>query len=245
MQTLFIHGFGGGPEHWEALRSELPSGLRGQAITLSGHGSRAHEDGPFSIEAEAQGIADLLGDTETVLIGHSMGTRIALEIAHVAAKSVKALILIEGSCVPASPTLTAQYIAAQGKAAVVAELLDSALTARLDRAQIAALTASMMQMSDDAMSDYTGSMAAWDTNKAMERINAVLLPVLVLQSTRFTSGTVPTREEIETNVGSVWFDAWAKNPNAIGRTILEAGHYLPQERPTDVSIAVEDFLSGI
>lgn len=32
MQTLFIHGFGGAPEHWDAVRSELPPRLRGDTL---------------------------------------------------------------------------------------------------------------------------------------------------------------------------------------------------------------------
>ena len=97
MKSIFIHGFGGAPEHWDDLLAELPSTLRGHVVTLPGHASRAAEPGPFSIEHAAQEIADECRDEPVMLIGHSMGARIATEITHRKPHAVGALVLIDGS----------------------------------------------------------------------------------------------------------------------------------------------------
>lgn len=82
MKVVFIHGFGGAPEHWDDLQAELQPRFRGYAATLPGHATPAVERGPFSIERAAQEIAEDIRDEPAVLIGHSMGTRIATEIAY-------------------------------------------------------------------------------------------------------------------------------------------------------------------
>ena len=82
MRTVFIHGFGGAPEHWDDLRAELQSSMHTDVVTLPGRATRATEPGSLSIESAAQEIADKNSSEPVVLIGHSLGTRIATENVH-------------------------------------------------------------------------------------------------------------------------------------------------------------------
>jgi len=174
--TVFVHGYGGAPDHWDAVRRELPPELRGSAVTLPGHAGRASELAEFSIEAAAHDIAQQVPERPVVLVGHSMGARIAMEIAVRSQAQVAALILIDGSCVPADPTVASDMIAralsSRGKAALAEELIEDALPGRLPSEARKALTIAMAKMSDDAMIQYTGPRCREPSHEPARRVRA-------------------------------------------------------------------------
>jgi len=89
----YIHGYAGTPGSWDALRkcmsSRNLSGYPEIVATLAGHGLKTHVPGPFDIETCAGQVLRSLGSCPTIMIGHSMGTRIAMEIAFLAPSQVK------------------------------------------------------------------------------------------------------------------------------------------------------------
>lgn len=145
----------------------------------------------FSIEAAAQEIIELLNCKHTILVGHSMGTRIATEITFLARPAVHAIMLIDSSCVPTDADFAAgstrKALTTRGKAALADALIDEALPGNLPDGLRSDLTKSMETMADDAMVDYTASMVDWDSKKFLARVSAVRCPVLVRQSTRYTT----------------------------------------------------------
>jgi len=247
--TVFVHGYGGAPDHWDAVRRELPPELRGSAVTLPGHAGRASELAEFSIEAAAHDIAQQVPERPVVLVGHSMGARIAMEIAVRSQAQVAALILIDGSCVPADPTVASDMIAralsSRGKAALAEELIEDALPGRLPSEARKALTIAMAKMADDAMIQYTGSMAAWDSTRFVARVSSISCPGLILQSTRYGGPENPGRHMIEGDPASLWVDVWKRIAQARFRFFYDTGHYLAQERPRAVAQAIRSFVVGL
>ncbi len=127
-QLLFIHGFAGDAGHWDEVRELLDPGCRGVALDLAGHGARRQTAGPFTVERGARDAIEKLPRAGALLVGHSMGTRIALETAARAPDVVKGLILVDGSHAPACPAAVMAEMRAAirrlGAAAAMMEIVE-------------------------------------------------------------------------------------------------------------------------
>lgn len=94
---LLLHGFTGCGESWEELASKLP-GWRIIAPDLPGHGQTAPPSGPMpQVAQDLVGLLDDLGVEQAVVIGYSMGGRLALHLATQAPERVRALVVVGAS----------------------------------------------------------------------------------------------------------------------------------------------------
>ena len=229
MNTIFIHGYGGQPGLWDCLRAVLPKGLRGTAIPLPGHGQRSLDEAPFTIERAASEIVRALPREGSLLIGHSMGSRIAMTVAAHARGGVCGLVLVDGSCVPADPARAARFVrdalATRGLRGFAEETVRDEITHRLTDSQRDSLIASHCNVSAQALIDYMADMANWDSSEFKWYLLLISCPVLVLQSTRFPVENPPCREEVGDDPSSEWFNSWAKIGNASVEVIKSSGHY--------------------
>lgn len=100
---VFLHYFGGSARSWQWTAEELSKDYRCIAINLPGFGGAAAMNEP-SIEGFAQYVQEVLSSLDIssyTLIGHSMGGKIAMQIASTAPDgAVEQLILIA----PSPPT---------------------------------------------------------------------------------------------------------------------------------------------
>ncbi len=89
-KSLWIHGAGLSGQTWQPLTADLP-----QSVTpdLPGHGT-AHAALPPTVESFAERLLPLLKD-DMVLVGHSLGGMVALELAVRSPVRLRGLILIE------------------------------------------------------------------------------------------------------------------------------------------------------
>ncbi len=95
---LCVHGLGGGAHFFRALGPALAGTARSVAIDLPGCGLSPRIDA-CSFESAASLLIELArrsGWAPLVLLGHSMGTIIALEFARQAAELVRGLVLVGG-----------------------------------------------------------------------------------------------------------------------------------------------------
>lgn len=87
--VLLIHGAGGSANKWRLVRHHL-HGVRHTAIDLPGHGA-SRTRVPTSIQQYADGLDEAIRE-DTVIVGHSMGGLIGLELA-ARNEHVKGLVL--------------------------------------------------------------------------------------------------------------------------------------------------------
>jgi len=80
--------------HFAKLAEEALSGFRVLAPDLLGHGASPYEP-PWSIAAHVGAVVGTAGTEPAMLVGHSFGGRIALEIAARASKLVPRLVLLD------------------------------------------------------------------------------------------------------------------------------------------------------
>uniref|UniRef100_A0ACD5ZH39 Uncharacterized protein n=1 Tax=Avena sativa TaxID=4498 RepID=A0ACD5ZH39_AVESA len=106
--VLFLHGFLGTNEDWTPMMKALSPSARVIAVDLPGHGESQilqHDAENFSqISVTVHSIADLLlklicniTDGEVVVVGYSMGARIALRMALNQNHKISGAVLISGS----------------------------------------------------------------------------------------------------------------------------------------------------
>ena len=97
--ALFLHGVGDHSRVFDPVLERLPAGLRGLAVDLRGHGDSAWSDArDYSRSAFRrdldQIVADLPGE-RFVLVGHSLGGALALELAAARPERLAGLCLLD------------------------------------------------------------------------------------------------------------------------------------------------------
>ncbi len=101
--VVLLHGLSACLWNWWRNLPELAQHFRVIAYDLKGCGNSDKPRGSYTVDACAAqllGLLDHLGIRRAALIGHSMGTRIALHTAIVAAPRVETLVLVSPSCYP-------------------------------------------------------------------------------------------------------------------------------------------------
>lgn len=95
-QVLAIHGLTGHGRRWEAIATRHLSDVAIVAPDLIGHG-RSTWAAPWTIDANVAALLDLLKDAPepVVVVGHSFGGAIALQLAATAPDAVAALVLLD------------------------------------------------------------------------------------------------------------------------------------------------------
>jgi len=100
LPLVFIHGSGDTAHVWDAVIAQLPS-LLCVALDLPGHGTKQAQPGPerMSIEDYALSVRDDLAQqqlTGICLVGHALGSAVALRLAADAPELVVRLVLVGG-----------------------------------------------------------------------------------------------------------------------------------------------------
>lgn len=97
---VFLHFFGGSSRAWGAVTAELAPRFRCVAVDAPGFGRSDPAPPGVTVRSQAEAISNLLdqlGLGPRVLVGHSMGGKLALAMAARHAEQVKALVLVASS----------------------------------------------------------------------------------------------------------------------------------------------------
>ena len=100
---VFLHYWGGSGRTWSAVIDRLSGQYRCVAVDLRGWGKSEHTASDFSLAIQASDVEAViaqLGLTDFVLVGHSMGGKIAQIVASRRPAGLRALVLVA----PAPPT---------------------------------------------------------------------------------------------------------------------------------------------
>jgi pimeloyl-ACP methyl ester carboxylesterase len=246
---LFIHGFSSGLEDWEAQATHFSPRHRVIAPALRGHGRSPRGTAGMTIPQLATDCLDLVrgkGITSLVVAGHSMGTRIALEIARQAPEMVRGLLLVDGSntalagkdaALSAFDTIVTDHgYGTYARALFEAMFFDdkhAALARRLvDRA---------LAVPEETAHSLYRNMILWDGVEAQKVMAAIKVPTLVIQSTtRGADYARRTLVEGETGI----YETLVKShiPDAEIVAMPGLGHFVTYEEPETVNAAIDAFL---
>lgn len=104
--VVLLHGNWGGIVWWEPVLERVPAGLRAIAYDLRGRGNTVgpEGDGSFTLlAADLEAFADALGLARFHLVGHSLGTAVAMQYALEHAERLRSLVLVAPAWVDGMP----------------------------------------------------------------------------------------------------------------------------------------------
>ncbi|QJX46246.1 alpha/beta hydrolase [Hymenobacter taeanensis] len=100
---LLLHGFAESRAIWHNFTQQFPTHYRLLALDLLGHGANTEGIQDYTMEAQAQYVAEQLrqeGVEQALVIGHSMGGYVALALAEAHPELVQGLVLFHSTALP-------------------------------------------------------------------------------------------------------------------------------------------------
>ncbi len=245
--VVLIHGLGCSREDWSAQVEYLAELADVTAPDLPGHG-RTFVAGQNSIDAMAMFVnTGRPGPSQarTVLVGHSMGCRVALEAARREPDGLVGLVLIEGSQRAAGSAQDAgrrdDQALTGGRAALLQGFLDMFSDATPEAFRELALRR-MEAMDAGVIARSVVEMTRWDAEDAVDALRCVRVPVLVIQST-FKSPS-ERRRPIEPNEMSPWLRLVIEHVSSAEIVWLTGlGHFPQVEAPRTINTLLGEFIS--
>jgi len=137
LPVLLLHGFGDSWRSFELVLPHLPESIRAFALTMRGHGDASRPTSGYGISDFAADLAqfqDLMHLRSAVIVGHSMGSGVALRFAIDHPERTMGLVLLG-----ASPTMGATTAAREFWDSTVSKLTDP-----VDPALVRGMTESML-----------------------------------------------------------------------------------------------------
>jgi pimeloyl-ACP methyl ester carboxylesterase len=184
---LFVHGFGGSSDHFEAQLEHFGKTRRVVALDRRGHGRSDKPEGPYDIPAIAEEVgwsADQLGLHEPVLVVHSMGA-IGLELVRQRPDLASALVVIDAPALPPPPVRQAFAdmlvgLKSEGYRQVIDAMCDRLIFLPTDdRARRDRLHAALLETPQRILAATWEKFLAYDPKPAAE---ACKLPLLYINA---------------------------------------------------------------
>ncbi len=235
---IFLHYWGGSARTWTSVVRLLEPKFRCVAYDQRGWGSSdAPSDGYHlqNLADDASMLIRTLGLKRYVLVGHSMGGKVAQLLASQRPVSLEALILVA----PASPF--PQHIPEEARQAQL-HAYDSRETAL---AAIDFLTVrrpndvTVEQLLQDSLAGSPGAKRAWPTIAACEDISAevkkIAVPTLLLVGDQDRQDPVDLQRR----------EPLPLIENARLEIIPECGHLIPVDQPSAMAKAIATFLHSV
>jgi pyruvate dehydrogenase E2 component (dihydrolipoamide acetyltransferase) len=98
---IFLHGLGGSQSTWQVVLGELVDGHRVAAIDLPGHGTSDRREGAdYTVAGLASAIAEVIEQLklhQPIVIGHSLGGAVAMNVATTSPSLISGLVLIDSA----------------------------------------------------------------------------------------------------------------------------------------------------
>ncbi len=223
--AVLLHGFGTSARLWDA---ELPL-LDGPALALDLPGFGDSQDERYSVDGMADAVQERLAGLESfMLVGHSMGAKVAAVLAGRRPAGLRALLLIAPS--PPSPEPMSDQDRADLKAA---HGQPERLRRHYEKITRLPLSEQMMaQLVSDGLRASPTAWNAWPDSGSLEDVQAEVTGITV-PVTLLTSDADPViTPQVVTDLLRPAF------PQASFTQVQGSGHLLPLELPAQVAAAV-------
>jgi pimeloyl-ACP methyl ester carboxylesterase len=232
---VFLHYWGGSSRTWRHVTTALASSYRTVAIDHRGWGRSEAPLGGYGLEdlaADAQGVIEALDLKRYILVGHSMGGKVAQLLASRRPKGLAGLILVAPSPPPpmsmpaeAREMMAGAYCNRQAVEAAIDHMLTAKPLSPDDREQVI----------DDSLCGAPQAKAAWPRATSLEDITrqvaAIDAPTLVIAGELDRVDSVDTlRAELTPRI-----------PQAVLKVLPGTGHLSMLESPQAVTLLIEAF----
>jgi pimeloyl-ACP methyl ester carboxylesterase/predicted SnoaL-like aldol condensation-catalyzing enzyme len=233
---VFLHYWGGSRRTWSQVIEPLSKRFRCIAIDLRGWGKSDHHAKDYSLLSQAddvEAVIEELNLMDFVLVGHSMGGKIAQVLAGRRPDGLRGVVLVA----PAPPT-PLHVPETQKQAMLASYTTPEGIVDALKIVSHRPLTlAQRLQITEDSLGGAEGAKTTWvsesmplDISKQTASIN---VPVCVI---------VGSADQIEKEA-ALREAILPLVPTARFKTIEDVGHLTPLEGPNEVVNTISDFLA--
>lgn len=230
---VLIHGAGGTHLYWPSEVRRLP-GYRVYAPDLPGHGKSGGR-GMQSIADYSNALINWLDAMDlhsAVMIGHSMGSAIALSLALDHPRRVLGLGLAgAGARLRVSPELLEQTSNPTTFSNAVTTVINRSFSSHAPARLIELAT---RRMAETRSSVLYGDFLACDEFDVRDRLVELHQPTLVLCGAQDQMTPVRFAQYLASEI-----------PNAVLKTIPDAGHMVMLEQPLAIAAAIGEFVGSI
>lgn len=249
--VVLIHGGGCAHSDWDCLVDALSPDLTVLTLDLRGHGCSTGSLESCTVErwaADVNALIETLGIGPAVMIGHSLGSRIAAEAIAQRPAHAAGLILLDGSrsvggfAANEPPAVTAPAtLGDQSLTAIIDATIGPYADATIRRQVMATMSAASLDLLQQTVAAYT----AWDMERADTAFAALPagLPILAIQSTyhdRFT----PRRSLRMGEETTPYLDFLRRALPQLEVSILpETGHFAMMEKSARVAGLIRAFVA--
>lgn len=250
---LLIHGLCSGKEDWQPQVEMLAHTNRVIAVDLRGHGETPRGTASISMEQLAADCLEHVrakGLKQLVVAGHSMGTRVAFEIANQAPDMVNGLLLVDGSNGAAGRAQQAhdefENILQQKSWREFAQgLFEQMFFDDAHKALEAQLVERALSVPEETGIALYRSMLVWDGEKAEVSMREARVPILVIQSTTRSPGGT-SRKPLDRGERGPYPELVARNaPQAEISLFPGRGHFVTREAPAEVNAAIDSWARSL
>ena len=241
--VLLMHGIGGGRSIWSDNGSHTTAalaqgGYRAVAIDLPGYGDSVGTPDMDSMVQAVMDVAGHIGAARTVLLGHSMGGMVALELAARHPQRVQGLILTctSASFGKADGAWQAQFIAERlapldaglGMAGMAKKLVPGLVSPQAPAAALQIAVDVMARVPEATYRTALRAIAGFDRRAALAQI---AVPTLLLAAEHDRTAPPEVMQRMATRIAASSYHCLA-----------DAGHIANVEAPAAFNAAVLAFL---
>lgn len=244
---VFVHGFACGHTDWNAQVAHLSPRHRTIAVDLRGHGASPGTAGECSVERYGADVADVMNALAlppAVIVGHSMGCRVAVEAASQAPARTAGVILVDGSqfTLAAAAAMTSRFVSPDAYAAVTAALFKDMFTAKSDPAVAAAVVARAGRLPRPIGERMLTDMPRYDAFRLEASLAALRVPVMAIQTTsRDEQGN---RMSLRQGGTTSYLDMLrARVPGVTVRIVEDTGHFPQLDEAEQTNALFDEFLA--
>lgn len=230
---VFLHYFGGSSNTWLPVISELNLEFRCIAIDLWGFGNSAGSSEHLSISDNAKSVAELITTLQLkkfVLIGHSMGGKIALSLAAIKPFGLEKLVLIAPS--PPTPEPMdmkerTELLAAYNDRSALEAIINNIIRKPMSDGEIDNLVEDNLRASQRSWRSWIEDGSQEDISMQMLNIDVPVFVISGQYDKKLSSSFL--RAEFQKYLQLVHFEE-----------IRETGHLLPVEVPLLVAMVIRN-----
>jgi pimeloyl-ACP methyl ester carboxylesterase len=249
LPIVFVHGFACAHRDWDAQVARFSSRHRTVAVDLRGHGASPGAPDECSIERYGADVAEVmraLALPPAVIVGHSMGCRVAVEAGLQAPGQTAGVVLVDGSqfAPEMQATLEATFFSSDGYASLIRRWFQDMFTARSDPDVAASVLERARNLPQAIGQKLLLDMVRYDVGRLATSLSALRVPVMALQTTY--SNERRERRSMGPGQATPYLDMLRTCIHAVRiEVIADTGHFPQIDTPDRTNLLLEDFLGQL